>query len=100
MLILYIVVSNNTRHYNTRENLSSFSILEGSIYEAPCEGFGAGVAVEVWCRSDVGGLAPSNLTFTLRWGSVHRPRLGMGCSRAMGGFASHRLGVLCVGCRF
>ena len=41
---------------------------------------GVGVAVEVWCRGDVGGQAPSSLTLTLGWGSV--------CwSRAMGGVA-------------
>jgi len=35
-----------------------------------------------------------------RWGSVDPSRLGMGCSLAMGVVASHRFGLLCVGCRF
>jgi len=50
-----------------------------------------------WRRGGGGGKAPSTLALTLGWGSVDPPSVGMGCLRAMGGFASHRLGLLCVG---
>jgi len=52
-----------------------------------------GVAVEVWCRGDIGGQAPSSLTLTLGWGWAFPPRMGISCSLAMGGTASHRLGL-------
>ena len=48
--------------------------------------FGVGVAVEVWCRGDVGGHAPSILTFT--------PRLGIGSCPYVG---DGLLGLVCVG---
>ena len=52
---------------------------------AACVGIGVGVAVQVWCKGDVGGQAPSSLTLTLGWGWVGRepwvgcatPRLGI-----------------------
>jgi len=61
----------------------SFVILSSN--GAACGGIGVGVAVEVWCRGDVGGEAPSSLTLTVGWGWVGRepwvgcatPRLGI-----------------------
>ena len=47
--------------------------------------FGVGVAVEVWCKGDVGGQAPSILTFT--------PRLGIGSCPCVG---DGLLGLVCV----
>jgi len=62
---------------------------------AACVGIDEGVAVEVWCRCDVGCQDQSVLTPHC-WGSAVAPLLGLGSSRAMSGFASHRLGILFI----
>jgi len=57
---------------------------------AACGGIGVGVAVEVWCRGDVGGQAPSSLTLNLGWGWVGREPW-VGSARPLG-----RASLLCI----